>query len=91
MIELIIWLCFGMLNGWVAYLASRPSIHTPSLPYLLLGAVSAVVVGYATRDLGSSQAQMTISLNPNNLFAVFIVSSCCALVFGFFYNARRSP
>lgn len=91
MIELFIWLCFGMLNGWVAYLASRPSVHTQSLPYFLLSAGSAIIAGYATKDLGSSQAQMTISLNPNNLFVVFIVSIFCALIFGFFNNIRRSP
>lgn len=88
MIQILLWVLFGMLGGWIGYLASRQTYTDTSTPHLLLGAITSLLVGMLTRNIGIDTQQ--VAVNPYSMLMALIISTICVMGYGLLRNTTRN-
>ncbi len=89
MIEPFLWLVLGVLSGWIGYLCTRTPRTSSSVPHMVTGVVTALLAGFATRNLGSIASSGDIAFNVNSLFLAIATSGLCVAVVGILSGTTR--
>lgn len=83
MVELAIWILFGILSGWIGYLATRTEGKTDSRPFILAGILGAVIGGFVTSRLGSGRNGL--ASDTDSLIYALTASIIFTALFGFIW------
>lgn len=82
MVALLLWICFGVLSGWIGYLVTRSHEPRSKVPYLVLGTIGAILGGFVTRNIGVPSDGLVI--NPTSLLTALLTSMLCVVVISCF-------
>lgn len=83
MVELAIWVLFGMLSGWIGYLATRTEGKTDSRPFITVGIAGAVIGGFVTSRLGNDHNGL--ASNTDSLIYALTASIIFTALFGYIW------
>lgn len=90
MFEFALWVLFGAITGWIGSLMTRTDNKGQIGPFVIIGIASAVLGGFITRNLATTEVVGALSWNPISLTMAFFTAIVSVVALSFFGKTSSS-
>lgn len=84
MTNILLWIVFGAMSGWIGYLATRNSESGHLRIFLTVGSIGGLIGGFLARSLGLTSNPG--SINTETLFSALMISAVFVTALAVFSN-----